>query len=795
LPRAGASLIHGQKKMNRLDTHKGYLDIIEQAEKTNEVQAAKRYLCQNDLFFLLVYTLNRPDIDRDWLFDRCREVEARPNGYLDLWARDHYKSSIITYGKTIQDILNDPCITVGIFSFIRPIAKSFMRQIKTDFETNEELKTLFPDIFWANPRREAPKWSEDDGIVVKRDSNPKESTVEAWGLVDGMPTGRHYKLRVYDDVITEKSVTTPDMIRKVTQAWELSQNLGTEGGKARYIGTRYHFADTYHVMKDRKSVIPREYPATVDGTQTGRPVLISPESLTTKRRDMGPYVFSCFVGGTKVLMGDWTALDIKDVKVNDVVVGYEFPKKSKSKLIKSRVVAVNSRLSNVAKFTFESGRSVICTPDHKFYTGRRGSDIGCNDTHLTYVPLGFNKADLKSAISVYDPIPMRMNYNKRDVGWLAGMFDGEGSVSGNTIQFHQSSEHNPDVCQKITEVLGSLGFDYGTSTIDSGFRDGVNHKKAKAYYIRGGRQEKIRFLNICKPVRSYKIIDALYKYGTRDFGKSNKDKLVSIEPIGNRTVYNIQTETGNYIAEGYAVKNCQMLLNPVAEEMQELKPEWIQTWPASNYTNMNIYLVCDPAGEKKTTNDFTVFTVWGLGPDGNYYVIEWVRDRLNLTERANELFRLQRQYKPDKVVYEKYGMQSDIEHYQDRMDRENYRFRIESIGGQVKKEDRIRKLIPLFEQGRIFIPETCIKRTLDGKRENLTRIFIEEEYKLFPFSVHDDMLDCMARIVDFRTDMPELADDFMGLDFSNMASRNMMAMKDFQRKQESREFNIMRDGM
>lgn len=179
-----------------------------------------------DRFFLLTHLLHRSDAARPWLYERCREVDDAPDGHLDLWAREHYKSTIITFAGGIKEILNDPEITIGIFSHTRPIAKGFMRQIKQEFEGNDLLKTLYPDILWNNPRREAPKWSEDDGIVVKRKSNPKESTVEAWGLVDGQPTSKHFRLLIYDDVVTLESVTTPEMIAKVTNAWAVSLNLG-----------------------------------------------------------------------------------------------------------------------------------------------------------------------------------------------------------------------------------------------------------------------------------------------------------------------------------------------------------------------------------------------------------------------------------------------------------------------------------------------------------------------------------------------------------------------------------------
>ena len=157
-------------------------------------------------------------MEHPWILERCREVEQQPNGCLDLWAREHYKSTIITFGQAIQDILSSHGdnpheewqgreATIGIFSHTRPQAKTFLRQIKVELETNELLKSLFPDVLYQDPQKQSPKWSEDDGLIVKRKGNPKESTIEAHGLVDGMPTGKHFLIMNYDDVVTEKSIT------------------------------------------------------------------------------------------------------------------------------------------------------------------------------------------------------------------------------------------------------------------------------------------------------------------------------------------------------------------------------------------------------------------------------------------------------------------------------------------------------------------------------------------------------------------------------------------------------------
>lgn len=249
-------------------------------------------MCLIDLYFLLRFGLNRAFVDNDWWFDRCREVQFAPDGYLDLWAREHGKSSVITVALTIFDILRDPEITVGIFSHTRAIAKSFLRVIKREFESNALLKGCFPDVLYDNPERDAPKWSEDDGLVVRRKGNPPESTLEAHGLIDGMPTGRHFQLRVYDDVVTPASVSTPEQMRKVIDALDMSNNLGKKGGVRRMIGTRYKLGDAYEEYLKRGTVKPRIYPATDNGRIDGIPVLFTEEEWESKLQDMSPAIIA-----------------------------------------------------------------------------------------------------------------------------------------------------------------------------------------------------------------------------------------------------------------------------------------------------------------------------------------------------------------------------------------------------------------------------------------------------------------------------------------------------------------------
>jgi predicted phage terminase large subunit-like protein len=445
-------------------------------------------------------------------------------------------------------------------------------------------------------------------------------------------------------------------------------------------------------------------------------------------------------------MSNFTQKNIENVVVGDKIVGFTFSNR-RTRWQETTVTAVHSHAALVKKYTLASGGTVTCTPDHKWWTGRFGVGVDKEkDLHKKYSQLGFKKNEIKGLVKVFvepEEIPEAPEII-RAAGYIGGIFDGEGGYNGGAIHFHQNEEIHDQICRRIRYCLRVLGFDWGETHAPA--RPGIVD-----FFIRGGKEEKLRFLRWCDPAKNEKFKwDILHT--TRQGNYRGRDNLVEIGEEFEAVVYNLTTDTGNYVANGYASKNSQYLLNPLADSNQGFLKEWLKYWQADNLAGLVTYILCDPAGAKKKSRkhdpDYTVFFVMGLGKDGNWYVINMLRDRLSLTERADRLFEWHRKYHPIFVGYEKYGKDSDIEHYSDRMQRENYRFPITELGGNIAKVDRIRGLVPLFENGRIYLPEELHYQNYEGITRDLTHDFIYEEYLTFPVASHDDMIDCLARITD-----------------------------------------------
>lgn len=277
-----------------------------------------RTLAQEDLYYLLVRVCGRVDMLHSWILARTRDVQRNPNGRLFLWSREHYKSSIITFGLTLQDILNDPSKTFIICSEKFEISSAFLKQLKREFEQNKLLKELFPEIVHDDPFRAAKKgvkWSERE-ICVKRKTNQKEATITAMGL-DALRVGMHVDVLIYDDVITDRSTTSIEMIDKITHLFQQSTSLSKQGGVKRFIGTRYHLSDTYQYIMDKGMAVPDIKPATDDGTASGKPVLFTQEYWDQKIIDNSTYTMACqFLQNP--LQGSKSTFNVNDVSWWDV---------------------------------------------------------------------------------------------------------------------------------------------------------------------------------------------------------------------------------------------------------------------------------------------------------------------------------------------------------------------------------------------------------------------------------------------------------------------------------------------
>lgn len=531
---------------------------------------ALRQWILDDLFFIVYFVLKIPIANHPFVVKACRDVELGAKDYtLDVWAREHFKSTIITIAETIQFCLREPNEAAGIFSYVRPVAKKFLFSIKETFQNERILHHCFPDVVWANCEKDAPLWSLDEGLILKRTTNRKEPNISAWGLVEGMPTGFHFKRRVYDDISTEDMAESPDMMEKVKTKFDSSQNLGTDDGHHRVIGTYYHHADPLTYIRGIKTPDgnPRyEYrfrPGSDDGTANGKPVYVSQKRWDDLKLTR---TFNCHAAGTKILLPDFTEKNIQDLTIGEKIVGFK-NSRTKTRLEITAVEKLFVRQAEAGKYIFASGRSTVCTPDHRWWTGRWNSVSEKRQEYATLEDRGGNGKRKPGLIRMFSGIPDVPNDPEiiKACAYLGGIYDGEGSVSANTLRIFQSESHNPGVCEKIRRCMKVAGFRHRESKI--------GRKVCTEWRLLGGRSETLKFAKWCE---ISKWLDRIYSFSllaNKNGSSKHPDNLVSSKSVGEIPVYGIQTGAGNYIANGYGSKNCQQLLDPSPIADQKLNPD------------------------------------------------------------------------------------------------------------------------------------------------------------------------------------------------------------------------------
>lgn len=194
--------------------------------------------------------------------------------------------------------------------------------------------------------------------------------------------------------------------------------------------------------------------------------------------------------------------------------------------------------------------------------------------------------------------------------------------------------------------------------------------------------------------------------------------------------------------------------SPRPSEGAEFKLSWLQRYVRAPKRSNKIILVDPSSGKRKDKGDYTSMWVFALGADQNAYLVDGIRDRLNLSERTAALFKLHRKHKPVQTRYEQYGLQADIEAIRMMQEAQQYRFKVTEVGGSTSKENRIRRLVPWFENGKIWLPGNLQYTDTEGKDHDLVDEFIKQEYGAFPVGRTDDMFDAMARLAEPTLALP-----------------------------------------
>ena len=227
----------------------------------------------------------------------CISVDSEDGCYL---IGKHFictHNSSVAQALRIQDIMKNPDERIGIFSFKRAISQAFLRELMQIFETNELLKGAFGKdhlgdsfILYDNPKARSPKWSEESGIIVHRRSTAKESTVEAWGLVDNLPTSKHYTIQDYDDIVNDETVSSPEQVKKAQEFFNSSLLLMDESHVRRRVwGTFYGFGDPNHALSKNESW----YRSIHSWKKNDEYVLLTDESAEQLTADLTDWQVSC----------------------------------------------------------------------------------------------------------------------------------------------------------------------------------------------------------------------------------------------------------------------------------------------------------------------------------------------------------------------------------------------------------------------------------------------------------------------------------------------------------------------
>ncbi len=220
----------------------------------------------NDLFFFNSFVLGNADkfplqesTHRLLLMfaDRTTgvpDIDDAPYQLL-MWPRETGKSTCVTEARPLRDACRNPDTATLIANEKQETASDFIAAIKHHIETNELLRSLFPEII--PPNFNEVTWSATRASVLRKTGRP-EPTFDCIG-VGGTVTGKHYDNIICDDLISREAMENArsgnwtimhKVNRWVNQLTPLLSKSAKPYPTITFIGTHWWYDDVYdHIKK------------------------------------------------------------------------------------------------------------------------------------------------------------------------------------------------------------------------------------------------------------------------------------------------------------------------------------------------------------------------------------------------------------------------------------------------------------------------------------------------------------------------------------------------------------------
>ena len=231
--------------------------------------------------------------------DLSNFLSAKNNFKLILMPRYTFKSCICTVGMTLWELVNNPNSRILIYSDANIKAEGFLSSIKSHIEGKVANSMFSKSFSWYN---EKMKWNQSQIEIAGRTTSQVEPSVDTGGE-NTSKVGMHYDLIIFDDIVSDKNVTTKEQMDKITNCYKKALSLLRPGGKVLMVGTRWHFGDLYGRIIKETELNGLFTTFIVDGEEDklyGKYCFnniginsLSRTFLEQQRSQQGTYVYSC----------------------------------------------------------------------------------------------------------------------------------------------------------------------------------------------------------------------------------------------------------------------------------------------------------------------------------------------------------------------------------------------------------------------------------------------------------------------------------------------------------------------